>query len=1102
VIHLHRHSDDSILDGAGTAFQFAEVAASHGQHALAQTDHGNVNGVLKHIKACEKFGIMPICGVETYWRPNRHVQGQADWRYRRWHLVLLAQNLTGWHNLLRITSEAYASGFYQNPCVDDELLEKHNEGLIATTSCILGPLCFLLENGTDAQADDWLGNMARVFKNRLYVSIMPHDWDRQRSMNLELVSRAARWGLPVIAEGDAHYPYSGWADTQKIVTLISTNTTVAKAAEKNRERLARGDEAYELGHEGLHLMSEQEIHDRFLKYHPDLSSSTIVEAIANTHFVAASIEPFLIDRSLKMPKVANSMEEAEQRIVDWCNEGMQRIRKVAPVEIYEQQLAYELSVLREKKNFDYFLLIGDVVRWAKSIDPLPVTDDDPNPQPKRPMRVGSGRGSAAGSLVSYLCEITAIDPIGHKLKFERFLNPERKGLPDIDIDFPKNRRNEVKEYIARKYGRECVADVMAQQRFQPRAAIKDVARILGSDPLAAKKVTDQIDPVHDTDLEELRKTIPDLDKYANSFPEVWKHAVRLENHGDPLVTRLSKHAGGVIITPGPVTDHMATIRAGEDEVGFRTAWAETPRLSIVDDFGFIKADILSITGMQQQQMILDSIQERTGEIIDLDTLPICQDPRDVEPEVMQAFKDGLTLGVNQFEGENVTTFLRRAQPDDVVDLSAINALYRPGPIGGGGHNRFAKRKTGDSQYIIPQPLEGVLADTYGVLAFQEQIMDLFVVSGYTVAQADGIRKIISKLYREKGDVAEVKLNEHKELFIREVAKLIGQQSAEEVWADIPSFSGYSFNRAHAGGYSVQAYQDMWLKIHYPLDFYAVLLTLEADKIARVMREAQFFDISIFPPDINKSMDGFTIDFEVAAIRFGLIGIKDVGDAASRQVMELRPYSSIEDFTMRNSVKYSKCTKRAREALYEAGALDCFGARNGMTEAEKAKHELMRLGMALRPGAVFGDHEHWISEQIHSESEFEALPDGSKAVIAGMIAEVRKTVVKRGKQAGSEMCFMKVEFGIDSWQCTCFPPAFSANRSLIDSGVPVMVVGRKDDRGAIIVDDMMAVDDYIHEMIEKGDYMPGKLETSPELQPGVIFTIPGTPTQEMVVNGAS
>lgn len=1065
MIHLHRHSDDSILDGAGTAFQFAEVAASFGQPALAQTDHGNVNGVLKHIKACEKVGIMPICGVETYWRPDRHVQGQKEWQFRRWHLVLLAKNLVGWHNLLRITSEAYASGFYQNPCVDDELLEKYNEGLICTTSCMLGPLCYLIENSTDAEAHAWLGKMAGIFKDRLYVSIMPHDWDRQQAMNPELVAYANRWGLPVIAEGDAHYPYPDWASTQKIVTLISTNTKIVEAEQKNRERLARGEEVYQLGHEGLHLMDEQEVRDRFMKYHGHLGQAVIDEAIRNTHVVAASVEPFLIDRSVKMPKVANSMEEAEQRVTAWCREGLQRIRKVVADDIYEQQLTYELSVLRERKNFDYFLLIGDVVRWAKSTDPLPATGDDPNPIEKTPMRVGSGRGSAAGSLVSYLCGITAIDPIGHKLKFERFLNPERKGLPDIDIDFPSGRRNEVKEYVGRKYGRDHVADVMAARRFQPRAALKDCSRIMGGDLTRTKAVTDLIDPVHDTDLEEIRKTIAELDVYAKEFPEIWRQAVRLENAGDPLVSGIGKHAGGVVITPGPVTEYMATIRADENEVGFRTAWAETPRISIVDDFGFVKADFLAITGMDQQQMILDSIKNRTGTMIDLDQLAICQNPYEIDEKVMEAFQLGYTLGVNQFEGENVTTFLRKAKPDNVVDLSAINALYRPGPIGGGGHNKFAKRKNAEEPFEVPAALQYVLADTYGVLAFQEQVMDLFqAMAGYTPAQADGIRKIIAKLYREKGDVAEQALNEHAANFIAKAAEIIGLEPAENVWADVPSFSGYSFNRAHAGGYAVQAYQDMWLKVYYPLDFYAVLLTLEGEKIGRAVREARHFNVSVLPPDVNTSNSGFTVDFSNNAIRYGLTGIKDVGDGAAQQVMELRPFHSYEDFMQRNEVKYSKCTKKARDGMFEAGALDSLGARGDWTDVQKAESELARLGMALRPGATLGEQEAYIISQIHMEDEFDELAVGSKAVIAGKVVEIRKTRIKKGKEKGAEMAFLKIQLNLDSWQCTCFPPVFSSYRSLIDSGEPIMVVGRKDDRGAIVVSDLMGVKAYLAEQV--------------------------------------
>jgi DNA polymerase-3 subunit alpha len=424
-VHLHRHSDHSALDGAGTAFQFAARAADLGQPYLAQTDHGNINGALKHLKACEQYGIIPIQGVESYWRPNRLVR-EADWRFRRWHLILLAINLKGWHNLIKITSEAFHSGMYQSPCVDWELLEQNHEGLICTASCALGPVAFLLENGTDAAVDDFIDQALKIFGERFFVEIMPHDWDRQRDLNLELVSLANRRGFGYYATVDSHYVLPDWASTQKIVALIGTNTTIAEAAAKNKERLANGEEIYELGHEGLHLMAGDEVRERFLQYHPNLGEQVVDRAIATTLDVARMVKPYITDRALKMPQLPAGIDP-EQELIAWCREGMKRIGKEGD-ERYEKQLEYELSIIRSRNNFSYMWIVGDLVRWAKSDAPLPPSKDEHDLPRKKPIRLGAGRGSAAGSLVCYLSGITGVDPIAHKLKFERFMNPGRKGI--------------------------------------------------------------------------------------------------------------------------------------------------------------------------------------------------------------------------------------------------------------------------------------------------------------------------------------------------------------------------------------------------------------------------------------------------------------------------------------------------------------------------------------------------------------------------------------------------------------------------------------------------------------------------------------------------
>ena len=305
MIHLHRHDSDSILDGIGTPLQGAELVASYGHTALSQTNHANLSGSLKHIKACNKVGILPICGVETYWRPNRLIRDK-EWRYKRWHMVLLAKNLVGWHNLIKITSESFASGFYQNPCVDWELLEKYHDGLIASTSCILSPLSFLIDNGTEQEVTKWVERALRIFGDDMYFSIMPHDFDRQRSVNLEIISLANKFGAPVVYEGDSHYPYKGWVDTQKIAILIGTNSTFADAEAQNKKRIENNEEIYELWHDGLHIMDEPEVRETFALNHPNISSTVVDEAIRNTDIIGSKIEPFLIDRSTKMPRAGKS----------------------------------------------------------------------------------------------------------------------------------------------------------------------------------------------------------------------------------------------------------------------------------------------------------------------------------------------------------------------------------------------------------------------------------------------------------------------------------------------------------------------------------------------------------------------------------------------------------------------------------------------------------------------------------------------------------------------------------------------------------------------------------------------------------------------------
>lgn len=1067
MINLHVHNSDSILDGLGTQLQNAEIAASLEQTALAESNHATLSGSLKHIKACNKVGILPICSVEGYFRPNRLVRDK-EWRFRKWHYLLHAKNLKGWHNLIKITSAAFSSGFYQTPCFDWELLEQYHDGLIASTACILGPLPFLIENGSEKEVDDFVIRSKKIFGEDFYMAIMPHDFDRQRAVNLEIISLANKHGVPIVYEGDSHYPKKGWVETQKIAILIGTNSTVAEAEEQNKKRLENNEEIYELWHDGLHIMGEKEVKETFAQNHPDISSNIIDEAIYNTDYIGSKIEPWLMDRSLKMPRAGKSPKEAEDRVIQWCWEGMEN-KGLRGNKLYEDRLKYELDILRKRNNFPYIYLVADWIRWCKSDLPLPGQEDN-----KRPMLL-TCRGSAAASIVCYLTNITAIDPISHKFKFERFINPERKGQPDIDVDLPGKRRNEAKKYLALKYGEESLADIMAQQHFQPRAALKNVTKVLyGFDSEAYKIISEichddsgLIDSVHDINLEVMRGRITELDQFAQKWPEAWIQAVRLENGGEPFVCRLSKHAAGVAITPGPITDFLPTIRADSNEVGSRTAWPETSKDSIVEEVGIVKIDALGINGLDQHEAIIDLIEDHTGEKIDIDSLPCLKDPYDINPEVMKLAQDGINLGVNQFSGHGITNYLKKLIPNNIIDLTAANALYRPGGMGENGHVHFARRKNGLEEYSIPDALEGTLNETYGIMAFQEQVMDIFqILLGYSAGKADDIRKTIDKENRAKNQAGRIKLASMKEDFIDKASKIIGEKNADRVWNEVLPWTGYGFNRPHSGCYSIHAFKDWFLKLKGPLETYTVLLSEFKSKkksekerfIQSAIKEAKYFGISILPPDVNISNSEYTPDFDSNALRYGLIGIKGIAETSAEQVMKLRPYLSLEDFEKKHIFKYSKVNKGHRQKLLEVGALDSLRGREDWSNSEKSSKEIELLGMALSPGGTLGENESLIISKTHSEEEYGKLDIGSNVVIGGIISEIKEITDKRGNKMG----FCKISLGLDSFQCTLFSNKWSAFKPLLYMGSKVMVKGSKDERG-IKVDAMMNADEFANEV---------------------------------------
>lgn len=1008
-----------------------------GQSHLALTDHGTVAGALHHLVACEAAGVTPIVGMEAYFKPDRTIKDVEH--KRRWHTVLLAQNATGWTNLIRLSSEAHRTGFYYSACADWDLFERHSEGLIALTACVSGPLPDLIvREGRNKDVDEYLDRMQRIFGDRLAVEIMPHDFDAQRAVNVELVNIANERGIPYVATVDAHYPFEDWADTQDILLMINTRQTVQERQAKRE----RGEDVYTFGAKTLFLMDESRLKQEFARHHPELPADVVNRAIQNTGLVASWIQPFTVSKKDKLPRVSTDEDPqlGDRIVAEWCREGMDA-KGLAGKPEYEERLEYELGVLRDKGVMDYFVIIGDLVKWARSVG----------------IRIGIGRGSAAGCLVSYLIGITGLDPITHGLLFERFLNPHRKGMPDIDLDFQHDRRHEVKDYLAKRWGESHIAEIGAYQRFALKNALKDVAKVLCVPYEDLNRCLKAMEGAEmGTKLEQMRAMSPEVDAFAKLHPECWKHAVRLEGQ----TKTLSKHPAGVLVTDKPVTEYMPMIR--RDTSGeLVTAWTESVDFKVISGYGFMKIDVLGIDGLTVQDRTLKMIKERHGVDVDLDNLPVFSDPNAGDINVLQGF-NGSTLGVFQFESRGIRGLLRQINPDHFNDIVAANALYRPGPLVGGVAHSYGARKNHKERWSFWHPaVEPFLGETYGLIVYQEQVMQIVQALGdFSMAEADDIRKAMTKLHAERVDVddgaggtkkisaGEVEMQKHEGKFLAGCAgKGISVADAREIWDKIVQFSVYGFNKSHSAGYAAEAYKDMWLKLNYPLEQYCSLLTEEPKKVPDLIREARGRGISVLPPDVNTSHIGFSIDND--AIRYGLGAIKFVGDAAIQEIAMVReeggPFSDYDDFVARVSTR--RCNKRVKEALLNAGAFDSLGGRQDMPDTEKRTYEFDLLGTVLSVREE-SPYKSILAERVDTRNVFETRADGEGVVVGGEITNVTRRTTKKGDL----MANVDIRHGEDDFSIVVFPRQFAQAAPILVPGEVILVKGTKDsNRDQIIFD---------------------------------------------------
>jgi len=1039
---LHAHDEYSLLDGAGTATQHAVAARDAGYVALANTNHATLAGSLHHMRACREAGILPISGVEAYYRPNRKVQGQKEWRYNYDHITLIAKDLCGWRNIMRIVSESHHSGFYEKACCDDEILEKYSEGVVCLTGCIGGRLAKSILGEDPRQAEAWIRQLRRIFKDDLFAEIMPHDLDQQRVANIEVVRIAERHGIPIVATADAHYPSREWAPTREVLMMIRHNSSL-------KHRQARRDEGldvFEFTLDTYFQLSREQILDLFARHHPGISREVAVRSVDDTLAVAGLVKPFLVDRSEKMPAVSfPGVDDNAAHLRRLAYEGLAR-RGYADDRAYKDQVDYELGVISKLESVDQILLAWDVVSWAKSDRPVPKRDRRGNlvfEGRKEPMMVGPGRGSAAGSLVCNAIDLTNVNPIKHRLLFERFMNPLRQGKPDIDIDFSPTDVDMVEAYVKVVHGKDRVVDVIAHSTFGPRAALSDAGRVLNVPFDHIKAATKTIDDQERGALSDIRVLNPAVDRLATEQPRMWEEACRIQG----MVARKSEHAGALLILPGPYEEYIPVERTGGQKGKLLTAFGERGSVehgALLTDYGFVgKLDILRVAELTKQGKAVELIRQSTGETIDLDALPVHDDPYAVEPEVMRGFHEGWLVGIFQFSA-TASKLTRQIKPDNIFDLSAINALIRPGPRGAGLDQQYALRKNGVEDVAYWHPvLSDYLDYSYGILAFQEQLIEVVHhLGGLSRGQADIFRKIASKLYRNPEYAREVMGQWEVPIKAGMAERGLSPDEADDVWTNLLSFSDYSFNLAHASGYSLLAYRDMWLKTHYPREFYAAFLSCGLSQVtkkrviqkAEAVREARHMGLKIMPPDINESGRDYTV--VERGIRLGLESIKNVGPAACAAIEEHRPFESMGDVERRCPA--TAVNVKTRASLVMAGACDRWGMRDDYTEEFIDERERDLLGMSLTSVYSIAAYADAIEGRFWTEDEFDEASDGTRVAVVGEVTNVKEYVDKRG----GTMAFVDLVYGPNHYNCTVFASLYEIYKDVIDSRRPLLVMGAK------------------------------------------------------------
>ena len=1059
-VHLHLHSEYSLLDGACRIEELLDRVAQLGMPAAAITEHGNMfSSIIFHDQA-RKRGINPILGCEVYVAPGDRRTKSGTPGETANHLVLLAQTKEGYHNLIKLVSSGYTEGFYYKPRIDKDLLAQHATGLIGLSSCLKGEVATGIRTEQQHKALQAAAAYRDILgQDNFFLEMQYQGIEEQKIVNVGLQPIAKDLNLNLVVTNDVHYLQNSDFKPHDILLCIGTGKTVADA-----DRLKyHGDQFY--------LKTAEEMAVVFKDF---------PEALANSVRIAERCNVDLSGTVNHLPNfdvpAGYSLDEYFEHIVrEGFQQRLPRLKELQAkgvlkytIDEYERRLTYEIEMIKQMKYPGYFCITWDFIRHAR----------------EQGIPVGPGRGSAAGSFVAYCLRITDVDPMAYDLIFERFLNPERVSLPDIDIDFCERRRGEVIEYVTRKYGRENVAQIITFGTMKARAVVRDVARVMDIPYADADRVAKAIPPALDMTLAKALEESPPLKELQQKDPRV-KELLEVAQRLEGMTRHASVHAAGVVIAPRPLTEFVPLYKSQKDEIV--TQWA----MKEVERVGLLKMDFLGLSTLTLISDALAEIKRTEGIDLDIDAIPL-DDAR-----TYKLFGDGQTYGVFQFESSGMRELLRKAKPERLDDLIALNALYRPGPLKSGMVDDFISRKQGKTEvkYELPQ-LAPILGDTYGVIAYQEQVMRIAaVLAGFSMGQSDVLRKAMGK--KDPKVMAK-----QREAFMDGARKNgVNEKKATKIFDLMEFFAGYGFNKSHSTTYAWVAYQTGYLKANYPWHFMSALLTIEAantDKLAMYLGECRDLGIPILPPDINTSQLPFTVEKD--GVRFGLCAVKNVGEGAILSMLNVRKeFTRIDSlFTLCEHVDQRLVNKRPLESLAKAGAFDSLaegpiptrrarlfagvdraiehGSRsqrnrqNGTvsffdlpqddeapvaiplpdavawTEAQQLAFEKEALGLYMS-----GHPLERFSEELKTfGAKRLAELGGSEADlwVGGIVSGLRPLKTKKGDR----MCVFMLDDIAGSLEVVVFPETFGKHGSLVEADAMLLVRGKfeKDDESARIV----------------------------------------------------